>query len=454
MAEYSRAEKNDGAPWFEYALCIPIICGVVYAMWYYSRFGYIPQPYFYEPWGTFMDFFAVSSFSHNTDAFEVFATIYPPLSFALLKFLSWGPCYASNGSEEARYCDYYGIAWLFIIYAIDIVLIALAFRKVDPKTWIPRTIALGFGLPMTYALERGNLLLFTLPCLILAYGPLVRSARLRWLFAGLAVNFKVYLIGTIFAQLLRRRWRWFEGALLATIFVYLVTFAIYGEGSPNQIYDNISAYAGGFKATTILDLWYPSSFVPLRTLLEGDANFPVLGVIGSRLVEGGLIAANTIYVTASLSVVAAAVAAWWRPEAVPMHRLIFMSISIALITSEVSGYTQMLILFFVFMERWKGFGRGLALLFAYLLSIGLEFPIERIPPIYRESYLAGGPVISHYALGLGALTRPIIVHLMIITLAMVTICDVWAYARRQGWRAPWHPVASKGDRQPLPPDLA
>ena len=132
-----------------------------------------------------------------------------------------------------------------------------------------------------------------------------------------------------------------------------------------------------------------------------------------------------------------------------MHRLIFLSISIALITSEVSGYTQMLILFFVFMERWKGFGRGFALFLAYLLSIGLEFPIERIPPVYRESYLTGGPVISHYALGIGALSRPILVHILIVTLAMVTIRQVWAHARQQGWRAPWQsPTNSLGKTQP------
>ena len=134
-------------------------------------------------------------------------------------------------------------------------------------------------------LERGNVLLFTFTCLILAYGPLVKSARLRWVFAGLAVNFKVYLIGTIFAQLLKRRWRWFEGAMLSTVIVYLVTYAMFGEGTPGELYKNITAYAGGFRAASLLDLWYPSSLKPIQLLLRGDAEFPVVTALGSQTIE-------------------------------------------------------------------------------------------------------------------------------------------------------------------------
>ena len=428
--------KSRLASW-EYFLATLVLLGPAYAAWYFSQYGYLPQPFFYEPWGTYMDFFAASSYAHNKDAFEVFGTIYPPLSFALLKFISWGPCYVSNGSEEARYCDYYGIGWIFAIWVIDLIFIYLTFRKIDRETAVPRSIALGFGCPMLYGLERGNLLLFCFACVLLAYGPLVRSARLRWLFAGLAVNFKVYLVGTLFAQLLRRRWRWFEGAILATVLVYLVSFAIYGEGTPKQVYDNIAAYAGGAKGLTLLDLWYPSSFVPLRTLLEGEAQFPIMSTIGSDMVEWGLFAANALYLSTALSIVAASVAAWWRPTAVPMHRLIMFSIAMALITSEVSGYTEMLVLLFVFMEAWRGVGRRIAIVIAYVISIALEYPIERIPPLVRESYLSGGPVISEFAVGIGSFARPILFHVMVIVLALVTLRDVYVNALEAGWRLPF-----------------
>jgi hypothetical protein len=421
----------------EWLLTIPVAAGIVHAIVYAWIYGYLPQPYFYEPSGTFMDFFAPAEFAHRGGAYDAFRSIYPPLSYVLLKLVSWGPCYAFNGSEPVRSCDVYGIGWLFAIYLINTILIALSYRKLDRTTALPRTFALCAGLSMTYALERGNVLLWCFTCLILAYGPLLKSARLRWVFAGLAVNFKVYLIGTVFAQLLKRRWRWFEGAVLATVVIYLLTFAIYGEGTPREIYDNITAYAAGFKAASLLDLWYPSSLQPVSLLLTGEAEFPVVTHLGSRLVELGALGVHVFVLGVSLAIVAAAAAAWWRPQAVPMHRLVLLSMGIALINSEVGGYTHMLLIFFVFMERWKGAGRPAAIVMAYVLCFALDIPIETAPPVVRDSFLANRMVIAEFYVGAGALVRPVLVHLILVSLSLVTIRDVWADARRNGWRSPF-----------------
>ena len=425
-----------------------ITAGIAYCLTFLWYYGYLPQPYFYEPSGTFMDFFAPSTFAHTGGAYDAFQTIYPPLSFVILKYLSWGPCYEFNASEEARTCDVYGVGSLVVIYLIDFYLIARTFWKIDKRTAAPRAFALGAGLSMTYALERGNVLLFCFACLILAYGPLVRSARLRWFFAGCAINFKVYLIGTIFAQLLKRRWLWFEGAMIASVIVYLVTYAIYGEGTPIELYNNITAYAGGFKAATLLDLWYPSSFLPIRLLLDGDAQFPVTQAIGSRAVELLSMGVHAFVLFVTLSIAVAAAATWWRPEVVPMHRLVFLSMCMALINSEVGGYTHMLMIFFVFMEPWRGFGRKSAIVMAYLLCIPLDIPIERVPPVVRDSYLSGRLVISEYFVGLGAVGRPLLVHLMILSLALVTIHDVWSDLKANGWQSRF-----RFRRQPLAPTL-
>ena len=429
--------SNRGSSvWIERGLTVPIAIGLAYSIVFAWYHGYLPAPYFYEPSGTFMDFFAPATFAHRGGAYDAFQTIYPPLSFVVLKFLSWGPCYVSNASEEARACDVYGVTSLFVFYLIDAVLIGLSFWKLDQQTAIPRTFALCAGLSMTYALERGNVLLFCFTCLILAYGPLLRSARLRWLFAGLAVNFKVYLVGTLFAQLLKRRWRWFEGALLATVVVYLVTYAIYGEGTPRELYANITAYAGGYKAASLLDLWYPSSLKPVEMLVTGDVDFPVITALGSRTIETIAVVVHWFVFSVTSSIIVAAAAAWWRPAVVPMHRLILLSMGIAVINVEVGGYTQMLLIFFVFMEKWRGVGRPTAILLAYILCIALDIPIEKVPPVVRDSYLSGGNVIAEYFVGVGAFLRPVLVHLMLLSLSLVTIRDVWADARANGWQSP------------------
>lgn len=445
MASAKRVPGLSAESW----LAIPVVVGLAYSLIFLGLKGYLPPPYFYVPSDTFMDFSSPATFAYQGGAYDGFSTIYPPLSFVLLRLVSWGPCYGFNPSEEARNCDTYGISWLVLIYAINSFLIWRSFRKLDGRTAIPRTIALCLGLPMTYALERGNVMLFCFTCLILAYGPLVRSARLRWLFAGLAVNFKFYLVGTIFAQLLKHRWRWFEGALIASLIIYLISYAIYGAGTPREIYANITAYAAGFEQAKLPEFWYPSSLQPISLILQGDTQFPAITALGSQTVAVVSLAIRTIVLATTMTIVVAAAAAWWRPGAVPMHRLILLSIGIALINSEAGGYTQMILLFFVFFERWRGIGRPVAIIIAYILCIALDFPIAQLPPMVRDSYLGGREIIAEYSIGLGTLLRPLLIVLMLLSLALVTIRDVWAHARMHGWRSPFpsrhHGVSTTGE---------
>ena len=127
-----------------------------------------------------------------------------------------------------------------------------------------------------------------------------------------------------------------------------------------------------------------------------------------------------------------------------MHRLILLSIGVAVINSEAGGYTQMILIFFVFFERWRGIGRPVAIVTAYLLCIALDVPIEQVPPVVRDSYLGGREVIATYSVGIGTLLRPVLIHVMLVSLAIVTIRDSWADARAHGWRSPlpWRKAAA------------
>ena len=435
-AEVDLAPPRTGGVRIEWLLTIPVAIGLIYCLTHLAIYGYLPPPYFLVASDTFMDFFTPAMFAHQGGAYDAYQSIYPPLSFVVLKFVSWGPCYPFNAGVEARSCDTYGLTSLIIIYLLNTALIARTFWKIDRSTAIPRTFALCAGLTTTYALERGNVLLFCFTCVILAYGPLLRSARLRWLFAGLSVNFKLYLIGAIFAQLLKQRWRWFEGALLATAVVYLISYAILGEGSPREIYTNINAYAGGFKVGDLQYLWYPSSLQPLSLLLSGDAASPIVNLLGSHTVELGLAIIQLLVAATIIAVFAAAAAAWFRPGVVPLHRLILLSMGVAFIYSEVGGYTQMLLLFFIFMEKWRGVGRPAAIVMAYVLSFALDYPISQVPTMVSDSYFAGRMVITEYSIGVGIILRPMLVHFILMILSFVTIRDVWADARANGWQSP------------------
>ena len=428
--------RRPAGRWIEAALALAVLAGVVRSMWYLLENGYLPQPFFYEPQDIWMDWFNTAHWAHVEGAYDSWGTIYPPLSFVVLRLLTAGQCYLGAEGYAARDCDIYGMVTLHLLYLVNVALTIRTFMRIDRRTALPRSIAVAAGLPMLYALERGNLILLTYTFVQLAYGPLVRHAWARWVFAGLAINLKVYLIGTLFAQLLRRRWRWFEGALAATIILYLITYAVFGAGTPRQIYDNIASFSGLYQAVSLLDLWYTTTYLPLISLLEGST-FPVIGVVGSARVEAGLVLLPMAVRATQLAILLAAAAAWLRPEVVPMHRLIFLSIALALITAEAGGYTQILLVVFVLMERWRGTARPVAILCAYLLSIPADIPVDYVPPILRESFIAGRPVLTMFEVGLGSFLRPGIVLLMAMALSGATLAAVWRDIRAQGWRGRW-----------------
>ena len=420
--------------WLEPLLCLAIAAAVAYDLGHLYLNGYLPQPFFYVPEDTYMDWFNPAYWAHHSGAYDSWGSIYPPLTFVVLNFLTDPTCYATEG-YPGRACDTYGLVTLHFIYLVNCVLITKTFLKIDRKTAIWRSFALCAGLPMLFTLERGNILLLCFTCVLLAYGPLVKSVRVKWLAAAFAINLKIYLVGTIFAQLLRRKWRWFEGAALATVIVYLVSFAVYGAGWPGELYRDIRDFATFFHAGTPLDLWYSITYRPLLSLLQGA--FPTTSIVGSYWVEV-LTSAIPVIICASQALIAvAAAAASWRPAAVPQFRVVFLSIALALVSSEAGGYTQVLLLLFVFMEQWRGVGRKIAILIAYVLSIPADMLISPTPPQVQPGFFGMGQVTTEFGVGLMPFARPGLVIIMAVALSLVTIRDALEDARRAGWRMPW-----------------
>ncbi len=419
----------------ELFLCVPIIVGIAYTMWFLYEYHYLPQPFFYEPSGTWMDWYSLTQWGQHKGAYDIAQSIYPPLSFVLMKVFAIPHCYTLTYSEEVRPCDWVGGVVLSLMWFANFPLTYLNFRKIDPATALPRAFALVFGFPMLFAFERGNLILFCFACMVLAYGPLLKSARLRWFFAGVAVNFKVYLVAALVAPLLRRRWMAVEGAVISAALVYVVTWYIMGEGSPAQLVRNLSNYTGGFGAAALLDLWFPSSYIPVRLLLDGT--FPVYVVMGSYEASVVYIGVTLLMRSVQGLIILAAVAAWFRPEAVPQHRLVYLAVSLALSASEAGGYTQVLLILFVFMETWRGIARPIAIVIAYILCITFEINLGSAPPLVRDSFLGNTFVIAEYGFGLMSLLRPGLMLAMAGLLSCVTIRDVWTDVRMQGWSGRW-----------------
>jgi hypothetical protein len=430
----------------EYVFAAAILGALAYSFAHMLTYGYFPQPFFYDIGDAWMDWFNPAYWSHEPGTYDNYRTIYPPLTYVILRYITYGGCYANANGGWSRDCDLYGIFSLHAMYVLCIVLTAMTLYKVNKRTALPRSIAISMGLPMLWGLDRGNVILITYVFVVLAFGPLIASARLRWLFVGMAINMKVYLVGVLMAQLLHRRWRWFEGALIATILVYLVSYAIFGEGSPIQIYRNITDYADGLTVNNPLDLWMASSLLPLLALTDSEV-FPALLTIGSKNVDLIRTLVPIVIRSAQALMMASAVFCFMRPEAVPRTRMIAISIGIALLSTEVSAYTQILVFVFVFMEPAKGFLRRYAILIAYILCIPLDINLDGLPPLVKDSFWLQRPVIVEYYVQLGPFLRPLLSLSVPVALAILTIIEVIEDICHQGWAARWR---YRGDAPLLP----
>lgn len=442
--------------WLEPLLALLTVGGLVRALIHLYTEGYLPQPYFYDPYDLWMDWFNTAWWAHDPGMYDSWASAYPPLSFVLVKLFSLPGCYRGLGpyAYGARSCDWLALLTLHAFYAANIMLGARLFLKLDRRTALPRSLVFALGLPMTGGLERGNLIMPTITFFLLAFGPFLRSARLRWLFAGMCVNMKVYLIAAILPGLLHRRWRWVEGALIATLLVYVATFGLLGRGSPGEILTNLIDYTTGGSTTNFLDAWFAATYSALLDLM-GSNEVPIMSMIGQRSVDAALFWIPLAVRVTQAAIMLAAAGIWLRPEAVSRHRSIALGLLLALITAESGGYTLIFFVLFAFMERWRGIAAKVAIISAYVVSLPFDLILDRAPPVWRDTYIGNQTLIVEFYIMLGPFVRPALALLIALCIACATITDVWKDIGRQGWRKRWRfrrdlPIMV-GDGNAIPP---
>ncbi len=434
--------KQLGGNWIEPLLALGVLASLAYPIWHLFTYAYLPQPFFHSPDDLWADWFNTAYYAYDQGTYDSWRTIYPPLSFLFLDLFTLDHCYiihdgAGRPGLSARSCDWWGIVSLHGFYLLAVGLAAYSFYKQDRRTALWRTIGLGLGLPLLDGLERGNLVIVALICLILAFGPIFKSARMRALAIGLAINFKVYLIAALVPLVLRRRWRFVEYGILATALVYVVSFIVLGRGTVFEIYRNIQEFNEWQSAANdLLGLWYSTTFVPHIGLLNSSV-FYAPDQIGSRLTDFLLFFIPAIIHTTQALIVAASGAVWLRPHAVPYYRVINLGLMFALITSEAGGYTQAYFIFFVFLEKFEGFGRKWAIIMCYLLSLSADIPVDQVPAVVRETYLWGKTVVATYYIMLGPFFRPLLILTIPAALSLVTVRTVWLDIRQNGWSFPW-----------------
>ncbi len=410
--------------WIEIALAGLVLAGLMLAAWRFVQQGYLPQPFYYRVSESLMDLYTPALWANHGDAYNKWHSLYPPLSFVFLHLTSLNRCYSVD-DLAGRNCDWLARLALFAVFLGNLALVFRNYRLSDPRTAIPRTVAMGLGLPMLYALERGNLLIPCFTCFVLGYGDLIRRRWLRCLALAAAMNFKPYLVFVALPLIVKRRWAYLAWCAGLGGAIYLATALWYGSGWPLEMIANETRYASAPSKSYFGDLYFATDYWPLIRLLH---DYPPDLRLGSAPISQAWSLGLTVLLRATQVVALALVAiALFRPRGVDVRRLgaLVAVGAITAYTTGSAGYAQIFLLFLVFYEPWRGPTRITVLLAAYLLCI----PIDRmiLPVIHQQAYswLGGREVTAAAGISIGQLVRPALLLVIQMGLVVLNLEDIF-----------------------------
>ncbi|MEO8812688.1 MAG: hypothetical protein ABI376_07235 [Caulobacteraceae bacterium] len=418
------ADRRPKEQWgvLEFALGIAVLAGIVAVANFLIRLGYLPDPFFHDVNDTFMDWYNPAYWAHNPGAYEIWGSVYPPMSFVFLRLFSVKSCYGLLASGfSARSCDRVGVVALAAFMLLNTGLAFLSFRKAGIRCAAPRAIAVGFGAPMLFAWERGNLIVPCFTFFVLAYGRLLRSGWLKLVCAAISVNFKPYLLIAAMGKLMRRDWLWLEGFGVCCAVVYALAYVVLGEGTPVELLRDITGFAGTPAAPSLTSLRFSTSYSSLLYLLKA---LPLMYFVGSGPIETieGLVPI-VIRLTA-LGTAVGLLAALWRPSAISTTRIVTLAMGLYYVAGGPGGYALSFLLFFVFLQRWNGLSGLVVLVSAYLWCIPWDYTILNMTGQIGDSYLSGRRVIHDLNLTLGDLVRPGLILTLQLGVVAASIGDV------------------------------
>jgi predicted outer membrane lipoprotein len=390
--------------YIEFVFAAIILFAIYKFIVFFHYEGYLPVPFFDNAGDTFMDWYNTVYWGYRGGTYDEWFAIYPPFAFLFMMSFSLPSCYSAS-ALIGRECDPLG-AWVVTAFGIlNAVLVYLEYRKADSRTALPRAVAVGLGTSALFGWERGNVIVCCFTFYILAHGTMVRSVWLRWLFFGMTVNLKPYLILMVLGRLLRRKWRWAEGCGVSCVLIYVVSYMIFGKGNPFELISNMFMFSGTPENVTIYFLDYATTYNAMLEILK--TQLPLMFYLGSKPMEMVEHIAPLVIKLADLGVLICCAGALLRPTKLSSFRISAMAMVLLLTTTKtVGGYAEVFLFFFVFFEKWDRVGQVVALVAAYALCVPWDMILVNIIHVDSDAWLSGRSVNFNFGLTLGGLVRP------------------------------------------------
>ncbi|MBV8685056.1 MAG: hypothetical protein JO111_19450 [Caulobacteraceae bacterium] len=238
----------------------------------------------------------------------------------------------------------------------------------------------------------------------------------------MALNLKPYLLLSGVGWLARRRWAWLASLFASGAGLYLATWAAFGSGSPMEVLRNMAMPLRVPSRAGFDLMGFSSSYDSLLLVIATPSQFPF------AISPGGVAALRG----AAFLLIGAGWIGWWacclgaarRPDLLSSQRLAAISLAVLFSICTPGGYSVIFLLFLVFLEKWEGVARKLALVAAYLWCIPFDAPLKVLGSHAAYSFLSDRIVTQQTTLSYGELLRPALVLVIEFSLIAASVADL------------------------------
>lgn len=182
---------------WEYLYLAIQIASLAYLFFFFFNQSFLPSPFILDKSNTFMDFYNPLSWVYKPSLYESTITVYPPLNFVFLQGIAIGFTLLGIEPDTAEGLRAQSALFQILLVAIYFLIAWLAVYKNLDKTRTPSrrfclALALALSMPVLFAIERGNLIVFALLFLSIYIACPDKKSLPALILVAILINIKPY----------------------------------------------------------------------------------------------------------------------------------------------------------------------------------------------------------------------------------------------------------------------
>jgi hypothetical protein len=362
----------------------------------------LPEPFVHDKANTFMDFYNPLYWTGDEGVYSVWKSVYPPLNFIILSlykifFVVDNPDY--RDSNELRSIIDWQIPYIVLVYIFLIILtIKKSFTAIlDRKQIIIISLAVILSPPCLFALERGNLIFFSIYIFSLyIWG---NNNLIRIISYSILVNIKPYFLIIYFLQLIRvKNITSNKDFLILSPLISIAIFLITGivlNVEYYLIFENLLGFAAGTVISIQEIFAFPTSIIAFSSINGLFQSFQVPNII--LFIPKAIVLYYLILI----------IFQFYNKNLKDDYFYIFIILFLTNYSTSAGGYSCLYYLpIFPLLYLNKEYVILLILAFSFFVGIWDVIPLFSLGSWSFDAYLSGKLLPVNVDFSLGSIVRP------------------------------------------------